>query len=173
MGVMALDFVFSGQNWQLTVPSLQLQERGEGALPSTFEDSRGRQLPLRLDLLAGLLRGGVRGATVRWQPGACAVLEELSESGQVLRRLAYEQTGGHWHLAKEELLEDDTALLVASYSDYRQVGEAVWWPHRLELRDPLRGSAALFETDAVRTDGVSDELFAMVEMSAPGTAKKE
>jgi len=173
MGLMALDFVSSGQDWQLTVPSLQLQERGDGALPSSFEDSRGRKVPMRVDLLASVLRGGVRGAAVRWQPGACAVLEELSESGQVLRRLGYEQTEGGWRLAREELLEDDTALLVASYSDYREVGEAASWPHRLELRDPQRGSVALFETSLVRTDGVSDELFALVEMSAAGTAKKE
>jgi len=172
-GVMALDLVVRGQDWQLSVPTLKLQRRGRGELPSSFEDAQGRKLPLRVKLLASLLQGARRGESVAWQSGACAVLEEFDAAGVVARRLAWQQGGGGWHLAREELLEAGELLLVASYSDYRLVGDANSWPHLLELRDAISGSTASLETTFVRSDGVTDEFFAMAELGAASAVLRE
>ncbi len=173
MGVVVLDFVLSGQDWQLSVPSFKLHRRGRGELPSSFEDARGRTLPLRVDLLTGLLQGSARGQSVRWQAGACAILEELDASERVVRRFAWQRSGDGWQLVREELLEDEQLLLVAAYSDYRSVGDSVSWPYRLELRDEVGGSSALMETRFLRTDGVGDEFFAMADMDLAEPVEQE
>lgn len=160
MGAAALDFVRSGADWQLIVPSMKLKRRGQGPLPSLVENDHGKKLPLRLDLLATVLQGAEQGVSASWKQGSCGVLEEFDSKGVLLRRLVWhpEQEEG---LAREEFIEGGDLLLAVNYRDYRVVREGVSWPHHLELQDSRGGGFLALQTGLVRTDSIEDKFFAM------------
>ena len=164
MGAAALDFVRVGVDWELVVPSMKLKRRGQGPLPSFVESDKGKKLPLRLDILATVLRGTPSGASVAWRQGSCGVLEEFGEQGALMRRLVW-SPGEPAELVREEFIEAGEVLLAASYSDYRAVREGVLWPHRLELVDPEQGGSLILETGVVRSEVVGDEFFAMTPVT--------
>ena len=116
------------------------------------------------DQIVALLRSIEPDADVRWEAGACAVLEEL-DGDTVVRRLGFGHTieaptAGDWFVAREEILEGGQVVAATTYGDYRSVGSGVW-PYRSEVTDPRRGSTVLLEAKAVRTDGVTDAFFVM------------
>ena len=115
---------------------------------------------VRPDLIASLLRSVQPGASVRWQAGTCAVLEEVAGEA-VQRRLAFRQIDAGWEVAREEVVEQGETRLAALFDDYRVVEGNGAWPHRSEIQDPDRGSTILLETKKLRTDGVSDGFFRM------------
>ena len=160
MGGAVLDFVRSGDRWQLIVPSIKLKRSGQGPLPALVESTDGEQLPLRLDLLGTVLLGTSSGSSVAWQTGRCGVLEEFDAQGALLRRLAWNPDGV---LVREEFIEDGEVLLAASYSDYRMVSAAVSWPHLIEMQDLQAGGSLVLQTGQVLHDPLGDEFFAMTE----------
>ncbi len=156
MGAAVLDFVRSGSAWELRVPSMKVERRGQGALPELIENEQGDQLPLRLDLLSTVLSGTSGGSSVAWKPGRCGVLEEFGAGQSLIRRLAW---GDDQNLVREEFIEEGIVRFAVSYSDYRLVREGVLWPHRIELQDLQLGSSLTLETGLVRTEGIGAELF--------------
>lgn len=161
MGITVVDYVQADGRWQLSVPPAGIRRTGaEGESP--LEGDEGDQLGMRPDQIVDLLRSVEPDADVRWQPGRCAVLEEL-DAGQVVRRLGFgRDESAAWHVAHEEIVEDGEVVATTSYADYRSVGNGVW-PYRSEVVDPRRGSTVLLEAKAVRTDGVTDAFFVMTE----------
>lgn len=161
MGITVVDYVQAGGRWQLSVPPAGIHRTGaEGESP--LEGDEGEELGMRPDQIVDLLRSVAPDADVRWQPGRCAVLEELS-AGEVVRRLGFgRDEAATWYVAHEEIVEAGEVVASTNYADYRSVGNGVW-PYRSEVVDPRRGSTVLLEAKAVRTDGVTDAFFVMSE----------
>ena len=165
MGFTVLDYVENAGEWHLTVPPAGIVLGGEAGQPleAPPEMPEGGQQVLRPELIASLLRSVAAGAAVRWQVGTCAVLEEL-EGQSVVRRLAFEPTGAEplrWRVAREELLEEGEVALVATFTDWRDLGEGALFAHTWDLTDPRRGSVVHLETKRVRLDGLTDAHFAL------------
>jgi hypothetical protein len=114
---------------------------------------------VRADLMASLIHSIGEDAVVRWQPGACAVLEEV-DGDAVVRRMAFRPEGDSWLLGTEQLLVDGEVRISAAFDDYRPVDASVWaW--RSEITDPVRGSLIVLSTRKLRTEGITDAFFAM------------
>ncbi len=165
MGVTVLDYVEVEGRWQLAVPPASLLRRGGPDDPILDPEDDPEAALVRPDLVASLIHSIAPDAAVRWQPGTCAVLEELEgDAGAVVvRRLAFAPAAdGDWTLAREELLDAGAVRVAAEFTDYRAIDDSAWaW--RSEITDPVRGSRVLLETKRLRTDGVTDAFFAMTE----------
>lgn len=163
LGFTVLDYVENDGRWYLTVPPAGVAVGGEAgeAFEPPAEFDTGEQ-PLRPELIASLLRSVEADASVRWQDGTCAVLEEL-EGEAVVRRLAFEPDGDGWRVAREELVEDGVVALAAAFSDWRSLGDGATWAHVWDLEDPQRGSVVHLETRRVKLDGLTDLHFALPE----------
>jgi hypothetical protein len=161
MGMTILDYVEVAGSWQLAIPPAGLMRRGgpDDPIMEADELQPGTE-PLRADLIGSLIRSIQRDATVRWQEGSCAVLEEL-EGEVVVRRLAFRQGEASWEVALEEVVREGEVAMRVLYGDYRPIGEVGDWPHRSEISDLVRGSLIVLETKKLRTDGVTDAFFAM------------
>ncbi len=169
MGLTVIDYVQDAGRWQLTVPPAGIHRTGtEGESPLSAEEEAQGDMGMRPDQIVSLLQSIGPEASVRWQPGACAVLEELDETS-VVRRLGFgrSELGEEgaipvptWVVSSEELLDDDVVVAKTTYEDYRSVGEGMW-PFHSEVSDPQRGSLVIMDAKAVRTDGVTDAFFAM------------
>jgi len=169
MGLTVIDYVQADGRWQLTVPPAGIHRQGtEGTSPMSEEEEAQGEMGLRPDQIVSLLRSIGPDAPVRWQPGACAVLEELDDA-TVVRRLGFGRIDlavdgadplATWVVASEEILDEDVVVAKTAYEDYRSVGEGMW-PFHSEVSDPRRGSVVVLDAKAVRTDGVTDAFFAM------------
>jgi hypothetical protein len=167
MGFTVLDYVENAGEWHLTVPPAGIALGGVAGEP--FEPPAGMEAPgpsaVRPELIASLLRSVQPGASVRWQVGTCAVLEELDGTAPV-RRLAFEPFEGGWRLAREELLEEGDVALSAEFTDWRDLGDGALWAHVWDLRDPRRGSLVHLETKRIRFDGLTDQHFAVPDFGS-------
>ena len=162
MGLTVVDYVQVDGQWQLTVPPAGIRRSGtEGTSP--FRGDEGEQMGMSPEQIVDLLRSVESDSEVRWQTGACAVLEQV-EGGSVVRRLGFGQEVGRsgWVVSSEEIVEDGQVVARTTYGDYRSVGNGVW-PYRSEVSDPQSGSVVLMEAKAVRTDGVTDAFFVMTD----------
>ena len=161
MGMTILDYVEVAGSWQLAIPPAGLMRRGGPGDPIMQADELepGTQ-PLRADLIGSLIRSIQSDATVRWQAGSCAVLEEVRGEA-VARRLAFRPEEGGWEVAQEEVIADGEVAMRVLFGDYRAIADAGVWPHRSEISDLSRGSMIVLETRKLRTDGVTDAFFAM------------
>ena len=166
MGMTVIDYVQADGRWQLIVPPAGIKRQGtEGESPLSSEEEAEADMGMRPDQVVDLLRSIGPDAPVRWQPGACAVLEEL-EQDSVVRRLGFGQMdlpdsdASIWVVASEEIVNDDEVVAQTAYEDYRPVGEGMW-PFHSEVRDPRRGSVVILDARAVKTEGVTDAFFAM------------
>ena len=166
MGMTVIDYVQAEGRWQLIVPPAGIKRQGtEGTSPLSAEEEAEADMGLRPDQVVDLLRSVGPDSAVRWQPGACAVLEEL-EADTVVRRLGFgrvdlpDAPAATWVVANESIVADDVVVASTAYEDYRRVGEGMW-PFHSEVSDPQRGSVVILEARAVRTDGVTDAFFAM------------
>jgi hypothetical protein len=163
MGMTILDYVEVAGDWQLTVPPASLFRQGGPDDPVVApEEMEVGGPPLQPELLASLIRSIQPGATVRWQDGSCAVLEEI-DGDVVVRRLAFRPVDAGWEVAREEALRDGQVQLLVDFADYRPVEGDGAWPHRSEITDPGRGTRILLLTKKLRTDGITDAFFAMQE----------
>jgi len=158
MGVTLLDYVEADGRWQLAVPPAGLFRQGGPDDPLLDPEMSEEASLVRADLVASLIHSIGADASVRWQGGACAVLEEV-EGETVVRRLAFRPDGEGWLLGTEQLLVDGEVRISAAFDDYRPIDASVWaW--RSEITDPVRGSRIVLSTKKLRTDGVTDAFFA-------------
>lgn len=162
MGFTVLDYLETEDAWQLTIPPGGVRRDGSPgeAVLSSADLARLQGPQLRPDLIASLVRSVGEGAQVRWQPGTCAVLEEV-EDGAVVRRIGFAAEGDAWYVAREAVLAEGRERMAVVYSDYREAGGGAW-PHRAEITDSDRGSLVVLTTRRLRVDGLSDEHFALV-----------
>ncbi|MCP4868751.1 MAG: glycosyltransferase [Proteobacteria bacterium] len=164
MGVTVLDYVEARGRWQLAVPPAGLFRTGGPDDPLLDPDMAEGASMVRADLVASLIHSIDPDAAVRWQDGACAVLEEI-EQETVVRRLAFRPDGEGWLLGTEQLLLEGEVRISAAFSDYRPVDASVWaW--RSEITDPVRGSRIVLLTKKLRTEGITDAFFALADDSA-------
>lgn len=160
MGMTVIDYVQADGRWQLSVPPAGIRRSGaEGESPVTPEEEESAELGMRPDQIVALLHSIEPDAQVQWRPGACAVLEEL-DGGTIVRRLGFGREDGAWVVANEEIVEDGQVVARSTYGDYRSVGAGAW-PWLSEVVDPRRGSVVTLSVQAVRTDGVTEDFFAM------------
>jgi hypothetical protein len=159
MGMTVLDYVEVRGRWQLAIPPAGILRRGGPGDP-IFEGGEADEASMvRADLMASLIHSIGEDAVVRWQPGACAVLEEV-DGDAVVRRMAFRPEGDSWLLGTEQLLVDGEVRISAAFDDYRPVDASVWaW--RSEITDPVRGSLIVLSTRKLRTEGITDAFFAM------------
>lgn len=165
MGVTVLDYVEAEGRWQLAVPPAGLFRTG-GPDDPLLEPAMAEEAQMvRADLVASLIHSIAADADVRWQRGACAVLEEV-ESETVVRRLAFRPDGEGWLLGTEQLLLDGEVRISAAFTDYRPV-DASLWAWRSEITDPVRGSRIVLLTKKLRTEGITDAFFALADDWSP------
>ncbi len=159
-GMTALDYLEVEGSWQLNVPMVGLRRSGEVGEPvdlgSLNEKLRGA--PMQPELLSRLGHLPPTERNVRWQPGACAVIEVLDAEGKALRRLGLGPNGDSWVVVRDQYLERGEAFLEVRFSDYRPV-DAGHWPFSTELVHLATGARMRMSTRTIRTDTIDPKHF--------------
>jgi len=147
-----LDYLEAEGRWLLLLPTEQQRLAGEGRPDrEALGNPDGALSP---GALVTLLKSPEADAAVRWEPGACAVLQEL-DGDRVVRSLRLEP-GSRLVVEDRLFLDGDPAVTVLP-SDHRPVGEG-FWPHRIEVRSLTSADKVVLTTRRVRTEGF-DHLF--------------
>jgi len=144
-----LDYLEAEGRWKLDLPTESTSESGTGA--PDLEVPEGTIEPAAL---VSLLKTPAATASVRWEPGACAVLQEL-DGDAVVRALRLAPESGA--VLEDRLFHRGAAVVSVLPGDLRPVRDGAW-PHRIEVRSLTSEDRFVLTTRGVKTEGF-EQLF--------------